>query len=100
MDSLNNVAKNVDAAIKAAQKLSDIINDAPWGRQLQAARYYVHKLIIKKYGDCVRAGMIDEEKGAELYAEAMANYDGVIAESTQGHAAEAMERSMAEGFVV
>jgi len=90
-----------DQVARRKKSWEELLSDSNELRmQLHAARYYTHKLIIKKYGDVLAAGLIDEERARELYAEAMANYDGVIKDSVQGHAAEAMERSISEGFVV
>lgn len=94
----------MDAANQLAQRKKtweELLSDSNELRmQSRAARYYVHKLVIKKYGDMLASGMIDDTQARELYATAMANYDGVIKDSVQGHAAEAMERDMLLGFVL
>ena len=54
-------------------------------QQIQAARYYVHKLITHKYGVLVQGGVISFEQGQEAYTEAMRNYDGVISDAVSGN---------------
>lgn len=68
--------------------------------QLHTARYAFHMVRKKVYGDAVHAGLLTVEQATEHYNNAMANYDSLIAEAGAGHAREANQRSMDEGFLL
>ena len=81
----------IGALLNASKKQSN---------QLHSARYYVHKLVTKKYGDALVQDIIDLDQARELYRLAMENYDQIIAEAPEGHCYEANEASMKEGFKI
>lgn len=66
------------------------------GKKLDAARYYVHKLRMKMYGDAVARGEMCAAEAMHHYTRSMLNYDDVINAAANGGLSEANARQMAE----
>lgn len=64
--------------------------------QLSAARYYVHKLRRKMYGEAVARGEICADEAQHHYDLSMANYADVMYAAKNGSLTEANARQMAE----
>lgn len=67
-----------------------------YGNQLDAARYYVHKIRMKMYGDAVARGEMCAEEAMHHYQRSMNNYADVISAAANGSLSEANARQMAE----
>jgi len=66
--------------------------------QLHAARYYVHKLRAKTYGDAVAIGLMGAEEARHHYALAMINFDTLMETSASGSVTDANQADMDKGF--
>ena len=66
-------------------------------RQLAAARYVAHSLIVHKYATYVASVRMTLEDAHGAYEEAMRNYDGIVDGAKRGASAEANDRATAKG---
>lgn len=95
-EAVRNASINYADTNAVAMSLNDKVQIL--AHQLHAARYCYHKQIAKRYGDAVSSGLMSTEEGRERYRAAMANYDGIITESANGHLTEANGADMEKGF--
>lgn len=65
--------------------------------RMRIARFYVHKLRCKMYGDAVRRGELSAEDAAEHYRRAMVNFDELM-DTDLPNWGETFEHEMAKGF--
>ena len=97
-------AEYAENAISALERRVEN-SDRWWSRdvaaaahQLHAARYYVHKIRVKVYGDAVANGTMVPEEAAFHYGLAMINFDKLMVSSRSGSVTAADQAEMDKGF--
>jgi len=91
-----------DKAIAAAMARRQARVPVPPGsrreHQLHMARYYVHKLLVKKYYDQMLTGELSAFQATQMYKMAMSNYDLLQVQAAPGGFTAADQLDMERGF--